>query len=154
LGTWVKHAALARDLPANGVECSNLTCSKFAALLRVKNPEKRKDLAMEAVRDGLSMREVLTRVEEMKSHSGPNGRQKLLVKKIEDPLKLLSDEETTALLSDQDRLAREMETRERLDLVTVIDKIGAQMDETRRFLKRVKGNLVRIELADCEVAED
>ncbi len=69
-------------------------------------------------------------------------------------LKLLSDEETTALLSDQDRLAREMETRERLDLVTVIDKIGAQMDETRRFLKRVKGNLVRIELADCEETED
>jgi hypothetical protein len=147
-------AALARDLQANGVECSHLCFPQLAVLLSVKNGEKRKEVAIEALREGLSMRQLLIRVEEMKSHAAPNGRQKMLFKKIEDPLKLLSDEETTALLSDQDRLAREMETRERLDLVTVIDKIGAQMDESKRFIRQVKSNLVRIELADCEETQD
>jgi hypothetical protein len=154
LGAWVRAAALRKELQEKDVDCSNLTCSQFVALLRLRDQEKRQNLAIEANSDGLSMRQILARIEEMKNHNGSNGKQRKLQKKIEDPLRLLSDEDTKALLSDQDRLARELETRERLDLVTVIDKIGAQMDESRRFLRQVKSNLVRIELADCEETQD
>ncbi len=154
LGTWVRAAALRKDLQEKELECSNLTCTHFLALLRLRDQEKRQNLAIEANRDRLTVRQILTRIEEMKKPNDSSKKRKEIFKKIEEPLKLLSDKDTKELLSDQERLAREFETRERLDLVTVIDRIGAQMDETRKFLKQVKNKLVRIELADCEVAED
>lgn len=154
LGMWVKAAAFKRDLQAKGVECSNLSYSRLAALLRVNDEKKRRELAAEANRNGWSVRQINSRIEKMQPQKGANGRAKELLNKMKDPLGLLEDEATRQLLDSPEELEQELKSKDRIEMVQLIDDTVAKMVNSTDLLQRTKKTLVRIELGDALSAED
>jgi hypothetical protein len=146
LGTWVRAAAFRRELTQDNVDCTQLSYSQFAALLRLKDETKRRELAERASRDNLTVRQILSEVESTKKHRPATNEQKEIFKKFEEPLKLIMDEQAKSLLSDPQRLTAELESADRLELVKLIDRQNKVIDESKSFLDQVKKTLIRIEL--------
>jgi hypothetical protein len=146
LGNWVRAAALCTDLEANNVDCSKIMTAQLAALLRVKDQGKRRELANEVNSEGLSLRQILQRADELNSNGNSKSAAKFLRRKINDPLSLLADKEAIALLEDQDRLAEEIPYKDRIEMVTVIDEVADRMEMSKDFLEKVRDNLVLIDM--------
>ncbi|MGO9571933.1 MAG: hypothetical protein ACLP5H_30790 [Desulfomonilaceae bacterium] len=146
LGNWVRAAALHRDLEANDVDCTGIMASQLVALLRVKDKDKRRELAQEVNSEGLSLRQILQRADELNNNGNSKSAAKSLRRKINDPLSLLADKEAIALLEDQDRLAEEIPYKDRIEMVTVIDEVADRMEMSKDFLEKVRDNLVLIDM--------
>jgi len=146
LGTWVRAAALRRQLTQDNVDCTQLSYSHFAALLRLKDETKRRELAERASRDNLTVRQIVSEIESTIKHRPVTDQQNAIFQKFEEPLKLIKDEATKSLLSDPQRLTDELESADRLELVKLIDRQNKVIDESKSFLNQVKKTLVRIEL--------
>jgi hypothetical protein len=154
IGSWVKAAAFKADLEGELVDCDKLTVGKLTALLTLGDKYKvqRKELAARANEEGLSVRDILDAVEGLKG-AKKEDKSKGLLRKIAAPLALLVDEKTKADLSDKVYLEEKLQSGDRLDMVKAIDEITAKLDESSGFLRTVKKNLVRIELADHDLSE-
>jgi hypothetical protein len=154
IGSWVKAAAFKAELEGELVDCDKLTVGKLTALLTLGDKYKgqRKELAARANAEGLSVRDILDEVDRLKG-AKKEDKSKGLLKKIAAPLALLVDEKTKADLSDKVYLEEKLQSGDRLDMVKAIDEITAKLDESSGFLRTVKKNLVRIELADHDLSE-
>lgn len=146
LGNWVGAAALHRDLEANDVDCSGIMTSQLVALLRVKDQDKRRELANEVNSKGLSMRKILDRADELNRNGNSVSVAKVLRKKIGNPLSLMEDEEAIALLKDEHRLAEEIPYKERTEIITAIDEVANQIEKSKTFLEEVRDNLFRVDM--------
>jgi hypothetical protein len=146
LGNWVRAAALYRDLETNSVDCSAMMTSQLVALLTVKDQNKRRELASEVNNKGLSVRKILERADELNRNGNSLNAAKALRRKFNDPLSLLSDKEAVALLEDQDRLAKEIAYKDRIEMVTVIDEVADRIEVSKDFLGKVRDNLVLIDM--------
>jgi hypothetical protein len=157
LGAWIRAAALRVELEQSGVNISQLTFSHFLALLRAgkgENGDNRLNLAKEIIEEDLSVRQIINRVEEQKNKLDPAAKKKEIMKKLEAPLSLLSDEDSQELISDRDRLENELDTNERFQMLKQIDKSAKEMDECKKLLKQLKSNLVGIELSNLDESDD
>jgi|GEM_PF-5198896 len=152
LGTWVRAAAFRRKLVQAGVDCTHLTYSHFAAFFRLKKEEKQIELAKEVSRDNLSVRQILDRIESSKNGKPSNQPHKDLLKKVEDPFKLMEDKEATDLLSDPEKLA-ELTSGDRVDIVKAIDKTELQINKSQKFLRQAKKDILQIELGPYQEPE-
>src|SRR5208283_948868 len=152
LGTWVRAAAFRRKLIQANVDCSQFTYSHFAALFRLKKEEKQIELAKEVSRDNLSVRQILDRIEASKNGKPSIQPHKQLLKKVEDPFKLMEDKEATDLLSDPEKLA-EMSSGDRVDIVKAIDKTESQIKKSHKFLREAKQHILQIELGPYQETE-
>lgn len=153
LSKWVRAAALRRDLIANQVDCSKLYYSHLAALLAVTDEKSRRELAAEANQNEWSVRQISEKAASMKYGKAANGKAKELMKKMEDPLALLEDEETKRLLEDAQSLKEELESIERLTMVKFIDNVVARMLRSAELLRETKKNLVLIELDQLQPSQ-
>jgi len=136
------------------VNCANLRFSQLTALLRVRDAEKRLELAAEADQNGLSARVIQERIEATKGQRTSNGKVKELLRKMEDPLELLGDEETCQLLNDPQRLKEDLEPRDRWAMVKIIDEAARKLEESTTLFKDARIHLVRIELGIPEAQEE
>ena len=148
LGTYVKAAALRQELKAKGVDCSKLKFAHLAALLKMSNVEKRLELAAEANRDGLSARTLDDIIEATKKRKPADSKTEELFQKLQDPLKVLSNEDTKQLLSNPQRLKEELESEDRWNMVRLIDEATKKMEQSTNLFKEARVILVRIELGD------
>ncbi|MFC1833639.1 hypothetical protein ACFL2Q_02750 [Thermodesulfobacteriota bacterium] len=146
LSNWVRAAALKRDLEANEIDCSEIMTSQLVAVLRVKDQEKRRELAAEVVPKKLSVRQILEKANTLNQAASPNNLGKTVRKKIEEPLKLLKDKDTVALLQDEHRLADEINYKDRTEIITVIDEVAKQIEQSKTFLDEVRDNLFLIDM--------
>jgi hypothetical protein len=146
LGNWVRAAALHRDLEANSVDCSGIMTSQLVALLRVKDKDKRRELANEVNSKGLSMRKILDRADELNGNGNSISVAKVLRKKIGNPLSLLEDKDLIALLKDEHRLAEEITYKDRTEIITAIDEVANQMEKSKTFLDEVRDNLFLVDM--------
>lgn len=146
LSNWVRAAALHKDLEANNIDCSQITTYQFVALLRVKDTDKRRELAKQVIDERLSVRQISERADKLDQSGKPKSIAKLLQHKIEDPLSLLKDNDAIALLKDEHRLAKEIPFNERAELVTTIYQIGKEIAKSQTFLDEVRGNLFAIDI--------
>lgn len=146
MGSWVRAAALSRDLEAHDVDCSAIMTSQLVALLRVKDEGKRRELAQEVANQGLTVRSILMRAEELNWSGTSLNAAKVLRRKINDPLNLISDKDAMALLQDEERLAREISYKDRIEMVSVIDEVAGRIESSKGLLEKVRSNLVHIEI--------
>jgi hypothetical protein len=148
VGSWVKAAAFKAELESELVGCDKLTVYKLTALLKLgdKYKAQRKELAVRANAEGLSVRDILDEVEKLKGAKKQDNAKGLL-KKIAAPLALLADEKTKAELSDNAYLTEKLLPGNRLEMVNAIDEITAKLNESTSFLRSVQQNLIRITLA-------
>jgi len=153
LGIWVRAAALRRELVADQVECTSLGYSQFAVLLGVADKDKQRELAIEASRDGLSVRQMMDRVKQLKQGKSTNETAKALVKKMGDPLALLKDAETQRVLDDPKELKQQLQSADRLMMARIIDDMIAKMSSSTGLLERAKRNIVMIELGALQPEE-
>ena len=154
LGLYVRAAALRKELQGKNVNCANLRFSQLTALLRVRDAEKRLELAAEADQNGLSARVIQERIEATKGQRTSNGKVKELLRKMEDPLELLGDEETCQLLNDPQRLKEDLEPQDRWAMVKIIDEAARKLEESTTLFKDARIHLVRIELGIPEAQEE
>jgi hypothetical protein len=152
LGTWARVAAFRRKLMQDGVDCTKLTYSHFAAIFRLKKDEKRIELAEKASRDDLSVRQLMDEIESCRRKIPAKGKHQELLKKVEDPFKLMEDEVATELLSDPQKLA-ELTSGDRVDLIKAIDKAESRMDKSHSFLQQAKKAMLHIELGPYQQPE-
>jgi hypothetical protein len=153
LGTYVRAAALKKELQGKNVDCANLRFSQLAALLKMRDEEKRAELAAEANQSGFSVRAILDRIEATKKQKPSNGKVQELLRKMEDPLGLLSDEDTRQLLNNPQRLKEDLEPQDRWAMVKIIDEAARKMEQSTSLFKEARVHLVRIELGSPEPEE-
>ena len=67
-------------------------------------------------------------------------------KKIEDPLRLLEDKDTVSLLKDGQRLAEEITYKDRTEIITAIDVVAKQIEQSKSFLDEVRDNLFLVDM--------
>jgi hypothetical protein len=154
LGTYVRAAAMKKELEGKEVDCSNLRFSQLVALLKIRDENKRLELATEANNNGLSVRAIMERIEATKRKKPSNGKAQELLRKMEDPLGLLDDEESRQLLNDPQRLKDDLEAQDRWAMVKVIDEAARKLEESVSLFKDARLHLVRIELGIPEPEEE
>jgi len=150
LSTSVRAAAFRRDLIGDQVDCSCLTYSHWAVLLKETDDEKRRDLAVEAIRQGWSVREITERITATKQEQDPGVKAKELLKKMERPLDLLKDQEAVKFLDDPEKLEGQLKSADRLRIAVTIDDIVEKMASTSQILQRARKNITRIELGTVQ----
>ena len=153
LGEWVRAANLRRVLIADQVPCSTLTYSHFAALLRVTDEDRRRELAREANEKHWSVRNLNDKVDEGKPASASNGKARELMRKVGHPLELLEDSETLGLLEDREALEQQLKSADRLHIAKIIDDVVAKMSSSTDLLRRARRNIASIELGDVRPEE-
>ncbi len=153
LGMWVRAAHLRRVLTANQVPCSSLTCSHFAALLRVTDDKRCRELAREADKNRWSVRNLIDKIDEGKPGSASNGKARELMRAVGHPLALLEDSEMLGLLEDREALEQQLKSADRLHIAKIIDDIVAKMSASTDHLKRARRNIAIIELGDVRPEE-
>ncbi|AFM26100.1 DUF1016 domain-containing protein [Desulfomonile tiedjei] len=150
LGGWVRAADLKRTLTDLKADCSNLTLSHYALLLRVTDEKTRNDLAEKASKGAWSVRRLTEKVYETKKAKVYGGRMKDLRKMLENPLAYYGDEEAKKMLMDSILLQEELESEDRIRLIKTIDKTRPRLMEQLDLLDAAKKRLVRIELSEPE----
>jgi ParB-like chromosome segregation protein Spo0J len=148
LSTSVRAAAFRRDLVNDQVDCSGLTYSHWASLLKETDDEKRQDLALEAIQHGWSSRQISERIKVAKREQDSNGKTKWILRTMERPLDLVKDQEVLGLLEDPAKLAEQLKSADRLQMAKAIDDIVEKLASSSEILKRAKKNIARIELGD------
>jgi hypothetical protein len=148
LSTSVRAAAFRRDLTDDQVDCSCLTYSHWAALLKETDDTKRRALALEAIRHGWSSRQINERIKVSKQEQDSNGKAKWILRTMERPLDLVKDQEALGLLEDPAKLAEQLKSADRLQMARAIDDIVEKLASSSEILKRAKKNIARIELGD------
>lgn len=150
LSTSVRAAAFRRDLLGNQVDCSCLTYSHWAALLKETDDEKRRDLAVEAIEQGWSVRQINERINTTKQEQDSGVKAKELMRKMERPLDLLKDQEAVKFLDDPEKLEGQLRSADRLLIAVTIDDIVKKMASTSQILQRARRNITRIELGSVQ----
>ncbi len=150
LGTRVRAAHLRRVLTADQVPSSTLTYSHFAALLRVTDEDRRRELAREANEKHWSVRNLNDKVDEGKPGSVSNGKARELMRAVGHPLALLEDSEMLGLLEDREALEQQLRSADRLRVAQIIDDAVAKMSTSTDLLKRARKNIAIIELGDVQ----
>ncbi len=153
LGTWVRAAHLRRVLTADQVPCSTLTYSHFAALLRVTDEERRRELAREANENRWSVRTLNDKIDEGKPVSDSTGKARELMRAVGHPLALLEDSEMLGLLEDREALEQQLGSSDRLHIAKIIDDAVAKMSSSTDLLRRARRNIAIIELSDVRPEE-
>ena len=107
-------------------------------------------LAKRVVKEGWSARETKEKVLRMKSSRVVSGNPvaKRLIKALENPIKLLDDQETTKLFIDTDMLAKDLDSSDRVVIIKTIEKTSKEMDKGKDILSGLKKSLLGIELAE------
>ena len=146
LSNWIRAAAYKRDLEAHGVDCSKMLTSQLVALLRVKDEDKRRELAGTVSTEKLSVRNILDEADLLNQNGNPKDAARILRKKIENPLSLLKDTDAVALLRDEHRLAEEIPYKDRTEIITRIDELAEQIEESKTFLDEIRDNLFLVDM--------
>lgn len=152
LGGWVRAADLKRTLTALKVDCSNLTLSHYALLLRVKEDKTRIDFATKANESSWSVKKLNDEIYSTKKPVVYGGRVKDLKKILENPLAYFGDEDAKTMLENSVLLQGELDSGDRVTLIKTIDATRKKILEQLDLIDGVKKNLVRIELGEPEPA--
>ena len=147
LSTWVQAAALKALLIEHKFDPAPFTLSHLTALLVVKKREPRFQLAKLAIKHGWSARELKARAEKMQSSRIARGNPmaRRFMKALENPIKLISDETTTELFIDTEKLKNDLDSGDRVDIIKAIDKTSKDMDKGKDILLGLKKSLLGIE---------
>ncbi len=149
LSTWVQAAALRALLIEHKFDPAPFTLSHLTALLVVKKRDQRFQLAKRVIKGGLSAREtkeIALRMESSREISG-NPVAKSLIRVLGNPIKLLGKQETTKLFNDTDKLAKDLDSADRVVILKKIEKTSKEMDKGKDILSGLKKSLLGIELS-------
>ena len=152
LSTWVQAAALKALLIEHKFDSAPFTLSHLTALLVVKKRDRRFQLAKRVIKGGLSAREtkeIALRMQSSREISG-NPMAKRLIKALENPIKLLDDKEATELFIDTDKLAKDLDSSDRVIIIKTIEKTSKEMDKGKDILSGLKKSLLGIELSQFQ----
>jgi hypothetical protein len=79
-----------------------------------------------------------------------NPMAKSLIKALENPIKLLDDKEATELFIDTDKLAKDLDSSDRVIIIKTIEKTSKEMDKGKDILSGLKKSLLGIELSQFQ----
>ena len=149
LSTWVQAAALKALLIEWKMDPKPFTLSHLTALLVVKKRDQRFQLAKRVIKGGLSARETKQIALRMQSSSEISGNPvaKSLIRVLGNPIKLLGKQETTKLFNDTDKLAKDLDSADRVVILKKIEKTSKEMDKGKDILSGLKKSLLGIELS-------
>jgi hypothetical protein len=160
LGEWVRAANLRQQLIAKSVDCSNLSYSHFAALLRVKDDNKRQTLAATANEKQWKARHLANQVNEMNKAEVAEGDAQesdlpsdmtagRLLTALANPRILMEDKEAQRFLGnpqDLEKLSFDVRMQVARDATELFNCMVGSMD----LLKLAKKNIALIELGLSE----
>ena len=154
LGEWVRAAFVRKELIAKKVDCSNLSYSHFAALLKVDNDKSRKKLAADANKKQWPARtlaekigkEKVAKVTDGKAQGpgqSPEEKAEQLLEVIGNPLALMKDEETKKLLASPQDMRHLVPLSAALRMADKIDSLIASMKDSVNLLELAKTNIAQ-----------
>jgi len=116
LSSWVRAADFRRKRKAVGKDLVNVTFSHDAELVAVEDEEKRMALAEETNRSPISIRDLRKRVREVNAQEAPDKDLKRVMRKLKDQFSLPGGKVFEELVSDPDKLEKDLSKTERKDL--------------------------------------
>jgi hypothetical protein len=116
LSSWVRAADFRRKRKAVGKDLVNVTFSHDAELVAVEDEEKRMALAEETNRSPISIRDLRKRVREVNAQEAPDKDLKRVMRKLKDQFSLPGGKELEDLVSDPDKLEKDLSKKERKGL--------------------------------------
>jgi len=152
LGEWVRAAALSKELIAKKVDCSNLSYSHFAALLKVDDEKSRKKLATDANKGQWSARKLADEIGKTKVAKVTDGKAQepgqssddqanKLLEILGNPQALMQDEETKNLLANPQDMRHKVALSTALRLADSLDSLIANMKGSLNLLELAKKNI-------------
>lgn len=142
----IRGAALRRFLIAEGRDVSHLTMSKLVALLPLKDPELRTQLAEEANTRNYSVRQIKGLVNSLNPKKKMHDLGKTIIRRIGEPLQMLGDQEFLQVCCDKQILLKDLSGAERRK---ILDHIKDGKSRARAFDEIVEA----LELALEEIEE-
>jgi len=163
LGEWVRAAFVRKELIEQKVDCSNLSYSHFAALLKVEDGKKRKKLAADANKGQWTARMLTAAVDKLKDPAVTEGKAQVptlpsdmtvgrLLEAAANPRVLMKDKEAQQFLGNPQDLER-LEWDVRMQLGKIADELLKCMVGSVDLLKLAKKNIALIELGDPDVID-
>lgn len=152
LGEWVRAADLRKELIAKKVDCSNLSYSHFAALLKVDDVKKRNKLAAKANKGQWSGRKLAEEIGKINPAKVSEGKSKDLIKILGNPEALMKDKDAQRILEnpqDLEKLPFDM----RLHIARRADELVKLMVDSTNLLNLAKRNIAQIDLKGFEDAD-
>jgi hypothetical protein len=160
LGTWVRAANLRKVLIAKKVDCSNLRYSHFAALLRVTDENKCRELAERAHKSQWSARKTIAEIDGMKQKRMANGngngnkdtqetvdKSLELIRMVENPVNLAAKEAAEKFSTELKSLLQ-LKSSNRWDIVKVIESVLDKIKASSEFLNKWRHSLIANDLND------
>jgi hypothetical protein len=152
LGEWVRAAFVRKELIAKSVDCSNLSYSHFAALLRVDDEKNRKKLATDANKKQWTASKLAEEIGKKKVATvsagtaqgpvqPPNEKAEKLLEVIGNPQALMNDEETKKLLASPQDMRHMVPLSVAMQLADSIDGLIASMKGSVNLLELAKRNI-------------
>lgn len=163
LGEWVRAAFVRKELMAIDVDCSNLSYSHFAALLKVDDEKKRKKLAAEANKGQWSARTLIDKVDELKvvtvtdgmtpvPDMPPNMTAGRLLKALANPRVLSKDKDAQKILANP-QLLESLPYDVRKQVRELAEELVRCMVDSVPLLKSVKKNFALMDLREADVID-
>ena len=164
LGEWVRAAFARKELMAKNVDCSNLSYSHFAALLKVDDEKDRKKLAREANKKQWSARKLADEIGRQKvekvstgtaqeAAQSPAEKAEKLLEVIGNPLALMEDEETKKLLGSPQDMRHLVTLSVAMRMAERIDSVIASIKDSVNLLELAKTNIAKAFLPDEQVID-
>jgi hypothetical protein len=161
LGEWVRAAFARKELMAKNVDCSNLSYSHFAALLKVDDEKDRKKFAREASKKQWSARKLADeiggqKVEKVSTGTAQEAAQspaEKLLEVIGNPLALMEDEETKKLLGSPQDMRHLVTLSVAMRMAERIDSVIASIKDSVNLLELAKTNIAKAFLPDEQVID-
>jgi hypothetical protein len=168
LGEWVRAAHLCKELKAKKVDCTFLSYSHFAALLKLDDEKKCVELATSANKEQWSARELAKKIgkkkaaRSIKEDAGnqpqvtdiTRAKAEQLMRTAGEFLALMQEEETQRLLEDPQELKDRMAYDIRIQFAHWVDQFVSKMSDSTNLLKVAKRNIRRIEAEALGAPED
>jgi hypothetical protein len=148
LAECIRAAAVGAELESLGLHLTWLTFYHKVEISRIKNPEMRMQVAVEAHEKELTVNEVRDKVKKLtgKSISADKRMVKTLIRQLRDVARLTADDETREFLLDKDRLKEALDKGETAQLLDSSEEFRKASAESRDVLQQLETTLEDIVL--------
>jgi hypothetical protein len=156
LAECIRSAGVGAELESLGLHLDWLTFFHKVEISKLKNPEIRVQLAMEAHEKELTVNEVRDRVKKLTGKTISSDKQmvKTLIRQLKDVARLTADDDTREFLLDKDRLKEALDKGETAQLLDSSEKFRKASAESREVLQQLETTLEDIVLERRQDQED
>ena len=156
LAECIRSAGVGAELESLGLHLDWLTFFHKVEISKLKNPEIRVQLAMEAHEKELTVNEVRDRVKKLTGKTISSDKQmvKTLIRQLKDVARLTVDDDTREFLLDKDRLKEALDKGETAQLLDSSEKFRKASAESREVLQQLETTLEDIVLERRQDQED